>query len=54
MDRVEKKDFVASLHQTFEDTSMVVVTHYTGLTVKEMGDLRGRMREAATMIFRGG
>ena len=50
MDRVEKKDFVASLHQTFEDTSMVVVTHYTGLTVKEMGDLRGRMREAGALF----
>lgn len=25
---------------------MVVVTHYTGLTVAEMGDLRGQMREA--------
>ena len=50
MDRVEKKDFVASLHQTFEYTSMVVVTHYTGLTVKEMGDLRGRMREAGALF----
>ncbi len=34
------------MHQTFEDTSMVVVTHYSGLTVAEMGDLRRQMREA--------
>ena len=46
MDRAEKEDLVASMHKTFEDSSIVVVTHYSGLTVAEMGDLRGRMREA--------
>jgi len=37
---------VASLHKTFEDSTIVVVTHYSGLTVAEMGDLRAQMREA--------
>ncbi len=46
MDRAEKEDLVTSLHKTFEEASIVVVTHYSGLTVKEMGDLRDRMREA--------
>jgi len=46
VDRIEKKELVASLHQVFDDTAIVVVTHYAGLTVAEMGDLRGRMREA--------
>ena len=46
LDRVDKENMVASLHETFEDNSMVVVTHYAGLTVKEMGDLRSRMRQA--------
>ena len=46
MDRTEKEDLVASMHKTFEDSSIVVVTHYSGLTVAEMGDLRMRMREA--------
>jgi len=50
VDRTEKADLVASLHQTFEDTSMVVVTHYSGLTVAELGDLRGRMREAGALF----
>ena len=50
MDRTEKADLVASLHQTFEDTTMVVVTHYSGLTVAELGDLRGRMREAGALF----
>ena len=46
MDRTEKEEVVASLHKTFEDSSIVVVTHYSGLTVAEMGDLRNQMREA--------
>ena len=46
MDRTEKEEGVASLHKTFEDSSIVVVTHYSGLTVAEMGDLRNQMREA--------
>lgn len=50
MDRTEKQELVASLHQTFEDASIVVVTHYSGLTVQELGDLRGRMREAGALF----
>ena len=46
MDRVEKEQLVASLRGTFEETAIVVVTHYSGLTVAEMGDLRGKMRDA--------
>lgn len=46
MDRVGKEDLVASLHKTFEDSTIIVVTHYTGLTVAEMSDLRMQMREA--------
>ena len=34
------------MHKTFEDSTIVVVTHYSGLTVKEMGELRDQMREA--------
>ena len=45
MDRTEKEDLVASMHQTFDDASIVVVTHYSGLTVSEMGDLRDQMRD---------
>lgn len=46
MDRTQKEDLVASLRETFDAAEMVVVTHYSGLTVAEMGDLRGQMREA--------
>jgi len=49
VDRGQKEELVSSLHKTFEDATLVVVAHYTGLTVAEMGELRGRMRkEGAT------
>lgn len=46
MDRAQKEEMVASLRKTFDETNLVVVTHYSGLTVSDMGDLRNRMREA--------
>ena len=46
MDRRQKEELVATLNRTFEETAMVVVTHYSGLTVAEIGDLRNRMRES--------
>ena len=46
MDRRQKEELVATLNRTFEETTMVVVTHYSGLTVAEIGELRNRMRES--------
>ena len=46
MDRAQKKELVAELHQTFEDAELVVVTHQSGMTVGESSDLRGQMRTA--------
>ncbi len=45
MERAEKRELVSSLNQIFADTGVVVVTHYSGLSVAEMSDLRGQMRE---------
>jgi large subunit ribosomal protein L10 len=46
VDRTEKRDFVAGLHEALSATSMIVVTHNTGLTVAEATELRRRMRAA--------
>jgi large subunit ribosomal protein L10 len=46
VDRTEKRDFVAGLHEALADVSMIVVTHNTGLTVAEATELRRRMRAA--------
>ena len=44
MDKGEKATLVESLKKVFAETSVVVVTHYSGLTVKEISDLRRRIR----------
>jgi len=51
VDRTEKREFVAGLHEALAATSMIVVTHNQGLTVAEATDLRRRMR-AAGVTFR--
>ena len=50
MDRTQKEDLVASLHETFDNAEMVVVTHNLGLTVSEMEDLRVQLREAGAQF----
>ncbi len=50
MDRAEKREFVTSLNEVFKSTGTVVVAHYTGLTVAQMGDLRSKMREAGGSV----
>ncbi len=50
MDRAEKAESIETLKGVFADAGAVVVTHYMGLTVAEMTDLRLRLRkEGAAM-----
>src|SRR4051812_19053918 len=44
MDRAQKAEAIETLKGVFGDSGAVVVTHYMGLTVAEMTDLRGRLR----------
>ena len=44
MDRRGKEEWVASLKQVFKEAALIVVTHYHGLTVAQMTDLRRLMR----------
>jgi len=46
VDKAEKAEVVKELSGVFADSGSVVVAHYTGLTVAEMGVLRSRMRAA--------
>lgn len=50
MDRAEKKELVASLQQVFSTTGVVVVCHYSGLTVAQMSTLRRQMRQAGASV----
>ena len=44
MDRAQKAETIDALKSVFADSGAVVVTHYMGLTVAEMTDLRARLR----------
>ena len=50
MDRAEKKEAVASLNEVFSKASVVVVAHYSGLTVAQMQRLRKQMRQAGAHV----
>lgn len=46
MDRTQKAAVVESLSGLFGEAGSVVVAHYSGMTVAQMGELRSRMRAA--------
>jgi large subunit ribosomal protein L10 len=46
MDRAQKSELVAKLKQTFNETSVVVITRNLGMTVAQSTDLRIKMRDA--------
>ena len=50
MDRAQKENLVEELGGIFDSSGVVVVAHYTGLTVAEMQDLRARAREAGGSV----
>ena len=45
MDRAQKAESIETLKGVFDAAGAVVVTHYLGLTVAELSDLRGRLRK---------
>ncbi|TCK16568.1 LSU ribosomal protein L10P [Ancylobacter aquaticus] len=44
MDRAQKEELVTTLTDVFQNTSVVVVAHYSGLTVAQMSALRRQMK----------
>ena len=50
MDRAQKAESIETLKGVFADAGAVVVTHYMGLTVAEMTDLRGRLRKEGAAL----
>ena len=50
MDRAQKEKLVEELGQIFESSGVVVVSHYEGMTVAEMQDLRAQMREVGGSV----
>ena len=50
VDRAAKRELVTSLHHVFKDAGLVVVAHYSGLTVAQMTDYRRRVKEAGGKV----
>ena len=50
MDRAAKKEQVTALNGVFKDANVVVVAHYSGLTVAQMQTLRKQMRQAGAAV----
>ena len=45
MDKVKKQEYIDQMTSQFDKSEAVIVTHYQGLTMTQLDDLRGRMRE---------
>jgi len=50
MDRAKKAESIETLKGVFADSGAVVVTHYMGLTVAQLTDLRGRLRKEGASL----
>ncbi len=50
MDRAHKADAIETLKGVFADSGAVVITHYLGLTVAELTELRARLRKEDAKI----
>ena len=45
MDKAKKQEYIEKMTNHFDKSEAVIVTHYQGLTMQQLDDLRNRMRE---------
>ena len=45
MDKAKKQNYISEMTTQFDKSEAVIVTHYKGLTVNQLDDLRAKMRE---------
>ena len=50
LNREQKEIVVKELSQIFSDSGVIVIAHYSGLTVSDMSELRNRMRDAESGV----
>ena len=50
LDRAAKSELVTALGEVFKNTTVVVVAHYSGLTVAQMQTLRRQMKQAGASV----
>ena len=50
MDRAEKREFVSTMNGVFANAGAVVVAHYAGLSVAQMGEFRSQIKTAGGTV----
>ena len=45
MNKEQKKNYISEMETQFQNNEAVLVTHYQGLTMSQLDELRGQMRE---------
>ena len=45
MNKEQKKNYISKMETQFQNNEAVMVTHYQGLTMSQLDELRGQMRE---------
>ena len=50
MHKVKKKNYIEEMKSFFNKTSSVLITHYQGLTVKQIDELRSEMRKHGVLF----
>ena len=45
MNKEQKKNYISEMEAHFQNNEAVMVTHYQGLTMSQLDELRGQMRE---------
>ena len=45
MNKEKKKNYIAEMTSQFENSNAIMVTHYQGLTMSQLDELRSKMRE---------
>ena len=45
MNKEQKKNYISEMETQFQNNEAVLVTHYQGLTMSQLDDLRSQMRE---------
>ena len=50
MNKEQKKNYITEMTANFENSEAVLVTHYQGLTVKQLDELRKQMRDQGIQV----
>ena len=50
MNKEKKKNYIEEMKNFFNKTNSVLITHYQGLTVKQIDELRSEMRKHGIMF----